>query len=309
MLVVVFGASIVIFMTIHLIPGDPIRALLGENASEEMIEAAREAYGFNDPLPTQYLRWAGDALHGDFGVSVRNKIPATELIGSRVGATVQLATAAIVISLLVGLPLGVLAAARRDSYIDRIISAVSGLSLALPFFWIGILAILFFSLYLGWLPPGGWVSPSEDVFAAAKSLILPATVLAANPAAVLARFTRTSMIEKLDEDYVRTARAKGVSEAKVVLVHAFRNALIPIITMVGVVAGRAFSGAVVVEVVFAWPGLGRLLVDAVDGRDYSIIQALLLLVVVTFLLVNLAVDLAYGLADPRIRQAGRREAR
>jgi peptide/nickel transport system permease protein len=309
MVVVVFGASILIFMTIHLIPGDPVAALLGENASEEMIEIAREEYGFNDPMPKQYYRWAASAVQGDFGVSVRNKLPVTTLIGSRVWPTIHLATAAMFVALLVGLPLGILAAAHRGGIIDRLVSAASAVSMSLPFFWIGILAILLFSLKLGWLPPGGRVDPGDDPIGALKSLILPATVLAANPAAILARFTRTSMIDKLDEDYIRTARAKGVSEAKVVLNHAFRNALIPILTMIGVVAGRAFSGAVVIEVVFAWPGLGRLLVASVDGRDYAVIQGLLLLVVVTFLFINLIVDVAYGLADPRIRQAGGRVSR
>lgn len=301
--VVVFGASILIFMIIHLIPGDPVAALLGENASNELIQQTRQEYGFNDPLPEQYVRWAGHVLHGDFGLSVASKIPASTLIGDRVWPTVQLATAALLFALVVGLPFGILAAARQGRLIDRLITAVSAVVMSLPFFWVGILAILFFSLYLGWLPPGGWVDPAEDLAGAARSLILPAIVLGASPAAILARFTRTAMISTLEEGYIRTARSKGVSEIKVVLFHALRNALIPILTILGVVAGRAFSGTVVIEVVFAWPGLGRLLVDSVNGRDYAVIQALLLLVVVTFLAVNLFVDIAYAYADPRIRES------
>jgi len=300
---VVLRASVLIFMIVHVIPGDPIAALLGENATDEMIQATRAEYGFNDPLPQQYFRWAGHALQGDFGVSVGNQIPAATLISHRVWPTVQLASAAMLLALIVGLPLGILAAARQGRLLDRLITAGSAVTMSLPFFWVGILTILLFSLYLGWLPPGGWVNPSQDLPGALKSLILPAAVLGASPAAILARFTRTSMIEKLEEGYIRTARAKGVSETKVVMVHALRNALIPVLTMIGVIAGRAFSGTVVIEVVFAWPGLGRLLVDSVNARDYAVIQALLLLVVVTFLTVNLLVDIAYGFADPRIREA------
>lgn len=307
--IVTFGASILIFMTIHLIPGDPIGALLGENASDEAIAAASEEYGFNDPLPQQYARWVGDAVQGDFGVSVRNQIPATTLIGSRVWPTVHLALAAMVIALALGLPLGVLAAARQGRLVDRVISAGSAISFSMPFFWLGILAILLFSLTLGWLPPGGRVDPAVDFIGGMKSLLLPAVVLGLGPAAILARFTRTAMIEKLGEDYIRTARSKGVSEFKIVMRHAFGNALIPILTIVGIIAGRAFSGTVVIEVVFSWPGLGRLLVESVDGRDYFVIQALLLFIVVTFLTVNLIVDVAYGLVDPRIRQAGARGSR
>jgi peptide/nickel transport system permease protein len=255
----------------------------------------------DEPLPAQYLRWMSRVLHGDLGVSYANKIAVFDQIAQRIPATVELTLAGLGLAILISIPTGVLAALRERSATDWLISSFNALAIAIPNFWFGILMILLFALALGWLPPSGRGDFGRDPGRALSFLILPAITLALNQSAVLSRFVKSSMLEVIHDDFVRTARAKGLREWLVIRRHVLRNALVPVVTVLGIQFGRLLGGAIVVESVFAWPGLGRLILQGIGNRDYAIVQGVLLLLVITFVLVNLAVDLTYGLLDPRIR--------
>jgi peptide/nickel transport system permease protein len=291
--VVLIGVSIVVFLLARLAPGDPATLMLAETASPEQIAAAREHYGFNDPLYEQYWLFISRAGQGDFGDSLYYKEPALGVVMEAFPETVKLAFVAFLLAVGIALPLGVLAAIKRDTIWDFLAVGLSVLGQAAPSYWIGILLILFFSVRLQWLPSSGDYGP--------EYIILPAITLAALLMAVLTRLTRAGMLDVLSEDYVRTARSKGLQEQSVLVRHALRNAMIPLITVMGLQLGSLLGGTVIVEQVFAWPGVGRLAINAISARDYPVIQAVVFIVSVVFVLVNLAVDLLYGVLDPRIR--------
>lgn len=294
-------STIVVFLIIRLVPGDPVRTMVGFDASKEEVEAMRVSLGLDQPLPVQYVRWLGRVVQGDLGKSLVNKFPVRELILSSLPATIELAAVAFLVSLVVSLPLGIFAALRAGSLPDYLISFLAAIYLGTPNFWVGILYIMLFSITLQILPPSGRVPLTENPIAGLPFLVLPALTLALPLAMVQMRFIRASMLEVLNQDYIRTARAKGLRERLVLVRHSLRNALIPIVTVLGIQFGHLLGGAVIVESLFAWPGVGRLLVSSIGDRDYAVTQGGLLYLVGIFLLVNIAVDLLYGIIDPRIR--------
>jgi len=300
---VLFIATIVIFLGLRLLPGDPAVVLAGQDASPATLQAIREANGLDQPLPLQYVIWLKNVGSGDLGVSFFTKAPVAQLLGQRIPATIELGVAGMLLSVLIGIPTGIIAAIRSHSVPDWFVSAFNGLAVAVPGFWLGILAIILFSLVLGWLPPGGRGDFTKDPLLEMKFL-LPALTLALPFAAGLSRLVKGSMLEVFGDDYVRTARAKGVSEEGVVWHHALRNALVPVVTILGLQFGRLLGGAVITESVFSWPGIGRLIRDSIGNRDYAVVQACLLLLVVVFIVINLLTDITYGIIDPRIRMTG-----
>lgn len=296
-------ASVGIFLLLHMVPGDPALLLAGPDATPEVVTAVRRDMGLDQPLPVQYFLWVQHALSGDLGRSYISRLPVTQLIRNALPATIELTLAALAVAVAFALPTGIISAVRRQSLPDWAITVTNGLALAVPNFWLGILLIIVFALVLGWLPPGGRVEFLSNPGVAWKSLLLPALTLGITIGASLSRFTRAAMLEVLHEDYIRTARAKGLSQRLVILRHAIRNALIPIVTVLGIQFGRLLGGAVIVESVFAWPGIGRMVLQAVLNRDYLLVQGTLLLLVASFIIINLIVDLLYGVLDPRIRLA------
>lgn len=296
-----FIVSIVVFLMVRAIPGDPAHILLGPTARPEQIEALRASMGLDEPIWKQYLWWIEGVLRGDLGRSWINNFPVAELIRQKLPATLALAIGAMTVAVLIAFPLGILSALRPGSWIDRFMGLYSGLMLAIPTFWLGVLLVLVVSLRLGWLPPSGYVPFSEDPLGAIRLLLLPSITLGAYLSAIFARFLRTAMSDVLAQDYVRTATGKGLPERAVVRNHVLRNALIPVVTMLGIQFGGLLGGAVIVEAIFDWPGLGRLLVTSISSRDYAVVQGTILLAATAFLIVNLLTDLTYGLLDPRIR--------
>jgi peptide/nickel transport system permease protein len=304
---VVFLSTVGVFLLLHLLPGDPALVLAGPDAPPAAIEAIRQDMGLDQPLAVQYVVWLGHVVRGDLGKSLASKLPVSQLISQRAPATLELAFAAEILTVMIALPLGTIAAVRQRTRADWAISSTVSLGLAVPNFWLGILLIILFAIGLGWLPPGGRGDWSRDPVQALKFLILPAFTLALPAAMNLSRLTKASVLEVLYEDHVRTARAKGVPEKAVVAAHVVRNALVPVVTAVGLEFGRLLGGAIVVESVFAWPGLGTLMLTSIGNRDYAIVQAGLMLLVMIFIIVNLCTDIAYGFLDPRIRfSTGRR---
>jgi ABC-type dipeptide/oligopeptide/nickel transport system permease component len=303
---VVFLASIGVFLLLHLLPGDPAQMLAGTDTSPETLEAIREDLGLNKPLPVQYWIWLEHVARGDLGKSILSKIPVSQLISQRLPATLERAIAGEILTVLIGIPLGVIAAVKQRTRTDFGITSVISLGLAVPNFWLGILLIILFAVVLGWMPPGGRGDFSRDPLTALKFIALPAITLALPAAMNLSRLTKASVLEVFYEDYVRTARAKGLSGKMVVVRHVLRNSLIPVITAIGLEFGRLLGGSIIVESVFAWPGLGTLMLSAIGNRDYVIVQAGLLMLVMIYITVNLLTDLAYGFLDPRIRLASGR---
>jgi len=291
-LVVVLGVCTLVFLLIHLVPGDPVEAMLGENAQVADREALRQALGLDRPLGEQYLAYLQRLARLDLGLSFQDRRPVAAILGERLPATLELTLAALGLALLLALPLGVLAARHRGSPLDSGAMGLSLVGISIPNFWLGPLLILVFSLWLGWTPVSGREGPA--------SLILPALTLGTGMAAILARMVRGSILEVLGEDYVRTARAKGLSERRVLWGHALRNAWLPILTLIGLQLGGLLGGAVITETVFAWPGVGSLLVEAIQSRDYPVVQACVLLVSLSYVFVNTLTDLVYGWVDPRI---------
>lgn len=295
------GASILVFVLIRLIPGDPADIFAGPDAPEEVADAVRERYGLDKPIPVQYGIWVSNLLEGDLGRSYLSRVPVTEILRQRVPATTELAVAAIVVTLLVGITAGVFAALGNGGKADWVITSLTGFLVAMPSFWIGILAIFLFAQVLGWLPSGGRVSLLSDPLEGSKHLIMPALILSMNSAAVLSRVVKSSMLEVLHEDYVRTAVSKGLNSRQVISRHVLRNAMVPVVTVSTLQFGNLLGGAVITEAVFAWPGIGRLMLTALSNRDYAIVQGVLLIMVFVFAMLNLIADLIYGFLDPRIR--------
>ena len=293
--------SVVVFLMVHAIPGDPAYVLLGPTAKPEQIEALQSEMGLDKPIWEQYLIWVGDVAGGDLGKSWINGYPVAKLIRQKLPATVALAIGSMIVALAIAIPLGILSALHPGTWLDRFASLYNGLMLAIPTFWLGVLLVLVVSLKLRWLPPSGYTPFAEDPVRSAKSLLLPSLTLGAYLSAIFARFLRSSVAETLRLDYVRTAAAKGLSERRIVRGHVLQNALIPVVTMLGIQFGGLLGGAVVVEAIFDWPGLGRLLVTSIFSRDYAVVQGTILLAATSFLVVNLVTDLTYGLLDPRIR--------
>jgi peptide/nickel transport system permease protein len=296
-----FLASVAVFLLLRLIPGDPATTIAGPNARPEQLEAVRQDLGLKRPLPVQYGIWLGNVLRGDLGTSYVSRHPVRQLIQGRLAATAELAVSAMMLAVVVAFPVGVVTAVRRGSWLARVLSGYTALVMAVPTFWLGLLLLLFFGLWLDWLPMSGYVSLFEAPFTAAKHLLLPAVTLAAALSAVLARMLGTALLEVLDNDYVRTARAKGLAEGQVLRRHALKNALIPVVTLLGIQLGQLLGGAVITEAIFQWPGLGQLILQGINNRDYTVVQGTMLFLVAVFVLVNLLVDLSYGLLDPRIR--------
>ncbi|HZP95580.1 MAG TPA: ABC transporter permease [Candidatus Limnocylindria bacterium] len=296
--------SILVFSLLHLAPGDPVDMIVGEDRpGPDVIAAIRAQYGFDDPLPVQYLRWASHAAVGDLGYSYRSRQPVTHLIFERLPATLELSVLSILLGLAIALPLGIVAALRRGTWIDAAASVIAALGISMPAFWIGILLIYLFALALRWLPPSGYVSPAEDLVANLRLMVLPVITLGVGYGAMLTRYVRASMLECLGLDFVRTARAKGLAESRVVVGHVLRSALIPIVTVIGIETGRLLGGAVLTETIFALPGMGRLAVDAILSRDFPTMQGAVLFMALGVLLANLVVDLLYGVLDPRMSGA------
>ncbi len=290
-----------VFALIHLTPGDPIDAMMAESVDDSVKRELRRDLGLDRPLYLQYATWMGRLLRGDLGHSIRNREPVIENVGRRIKPSLQLAGLAMAISLLVATPIGILSAARRNSTLDRFGTSFALFGICMPNFLIALLLIFLFGVTLRWLPISGYVDPMEEPWEGLRSLALPAITLGLALAAVITRTLRSSMLEALSEDYIRTARAKGLSEGAVIRAHALKNALIPVVTVLGLQLGTLIGGAVITEYVFALPGVGRLVVDAVFARDYPLVQGVVLLIAVGFILSNLMVDLLYGWIDPRIR--------
>lgn len=293
LVLVLIGVSFLVFMLLSLTPGDPVRMMLGESATPEAQEALREEMGLNDPLLVQYGRYMKNIIvHQDLGQSYTTQRPVLGEILNVFPNTVALAVAAMVIAIVLGIFLGIISAVKQNSLLDNIVMVLALIGTSAPIFWIGILMILLFSVHLGWLPPSG--------FGSFKQLIMPALALGMQSTAVVARMTRSSMLEVIRQDFVKTARAKGQKEIVVVVKHVFRNALIPIITVVGLQFGTLLGGAMLTEIVFSIPGVGRLMIEAIKQRDFPIVQGSVLFVAACFSLVNLAVDLLYAVVDPKV---------
>jgi peptide/nickel transport system permease protein len=293
--------SLLVFLVIRILPGDPAALIMGTEGSREATERLREAMGLNRPLAVQYVDWLGRALRGDLGRSIQYDLPVGQLIVSRLPVTLPLAMMAAAFMTATAIPLGLYAATHHRRGGDYLAMIVSQLGISIPQFWSGLLLILFFSVTLGWVRSGGFDGWSAGVWPALRALLLPAIALGFFQAAVLVRATRSAVLDVLREDYVRTARAKGLHGRRVVLKHAFRNALIPIVTVVGLQLGQLVAGAIVLESVFALPGLGRLALGAIGARDLPVVQGVALFVAACIVVINFAVDLAYGVLDPRIR--------
>lgn len=290
---VLIGVATLVFSLIHLVPGDPVQAMLGESAAPADVAKLRTQLGFDRPLYQQYVSFARGAVHGDLGKSLRTSEPVTEAILTRMPATLELALAAMGVAILIAIPLGIVAAVRAGTGVDHAATTLALVGISMPTFWLGPLLAIVLSVWLGWLPVSGrgtWAN-----------MVLPAITLGAPLAAMLARMTRASVIEELRELYVTAARARGVSEARAVFAHAFRNSLIPVVTVIGLQFGSVLTGAVITETIFAWPGVGRLLVQSISARDYPAVQGCILLIAVTYVSMNLLIDVLYGVLDPRIR--------
>jgi len=290
---VLLGVATLVFSLIHLVPGDPVQAMLGESASPQEVAEVSHRLGLDRPLYVQYWAFLKGATRGDLGVSLRTSEPVAQAIADRMPATFQLAIAAMVLAVVIAIPLGIIAAVGAGTGVDYAATTLALLGISMPNFWIGPLLAILFSVTLGWLPVSG--------SGTAAHLVLPAITLGAPLAAVLARMTRASVIEELRELYVLAARARGVSRTRAVLRHAFRNSLIPIVTVLGLQMGAVLTGAVTTETIFAWPGVGRLLIQSINFRDYPLVQGCILLIAVTYVTMNLLTDLTYGFLDPRIR--------
>ncbi|MEN4474576.1 ABC transporter permease [Mycolicibacterium cosmeticum] len=300
-LVVLVGVLIVVFALVHLVPGDPVRIALGTRYTPEAYQALRQASGLDRPLAAQFASYLGHAATGNLGVSFRNGDPVTQVLLERLPATVSLAVVGIVLALVIALPAGIYAALREGRISDAIVRATSQFGVSVPDFWLGILLISLFSSALGWLPTSGYRPLFDDPGGWLRHVILPGLTVGLVAAAIMTRYVRSAVLEVSAMGYVRTARSKGLPPRVVTLRHTVRNALVPILTITGIQLATILGGVIVVEVVFAWPGLGRLVYNSVAARDYPVIQGAVLLIAVLFLAVNLLVDLLYAIADPRIR--------
>lgn len=317
---VLFGISLLVFLFLHLIPGDPAVVMLGERAEPERIAALRSKLGLERPLWEQYF-FVGNLLQGDLGTSIFNQLTIKEQLVRRWPATFELATAATLFAVIIGVPFGILAAVRKNTIVDNLATSFSLLGVSLPVFWLGLLLVYLFTVNLQWLPAGGRLSIDVDAlfqpitgfyvldalaqpqtfWDVAKHLILPAITLGTIPLAILTRITRSAMLEVLSQDYVRTARAKGLTERRVIWRHAFKNALLPVVTIIGLQFGTLLGGAILTETIFSWPGIGSWIYEGILNRDYPVVQGGVIFVALVFVIVNLVVDLSYALLDPRIQ--------
>jgi peptide/nickel transport system permease protein len=293
--------SLIVFTGVRMIPGDPARVLAGTEADAAGLEEIREKYGLNAPLPLQYVRWLGLAVRGDLGESIRTRTSVARTVALKLPITIELACLSLLVALALAIPAGVVAAVHRNSAWDVLASSLSLGGVSVPNFWLGIMLILLVSVRLGWLPASGFVPLREDAVGNLERMLMPALVLGTGLAAVLMRQTRNAMIEVLSADYVRTARAKGLAQKTVVLRHALRNGLIPVVTILGLQMGALMGGAVVTEQIFVLPGFGRLIVEAVFTRDYPVVQGVVLITASSYVLINLLVDVSYSVLNPRIR--------
>ncbi|MEQ9238917.1 ABC transporter permease [Coleofasciculus sp. E2-BRE-01] len=323
LLPVLLGITLLVFLFLHLIPGDPATVLLGERATPEQVEALREQLGLNQPLPLQYLTFINNLLHLDFGTSIISGIPIIDEIRTRFPATFELSLAAMIIAVILGIPAGVLAAVYKNRPADNLTMIGSLLGVSMPVYWLGLLLIYLFAITLNWFPPSGRISIEaglnfqpitgfylldailkldinllKDVL---SHLILPALTLGTIPLAILARITRSSLLEVLSQDYIRTARAKGIPEHWVILRHGLKNALLPVVTIIGLQFGTLLGGAILTETIFSWPGIGSWIYEGILARDYPIVQGGVVVISIIFVLVNLVVDISYALVDPRIK--------
>jgi peptide/nickel transport system permease protein len=320
---VIFGITLLVFAFLHLIPGDPVTALVGERATPDQIAALREQLGFNKPLPIQYFTFVASLLRLDFGTSIVTGIPVATEIARRWAASFELTTAAMVFAIAIGIPAGIIAAVHKDRWADNLTMIGSLIGVSMPVYWLGLLLIYLFAVHLGWLPPSGRLGVTAGFdfqpitgfyvldallrwnFTALKDvlahLVLPAIALGTIPLAIVARLTRSAMLEVLSQDYIRTARAKGVRERWIILKHALKNALLPVITIIGLQFGTLLSGAILTETIFSWPGIGSWIYGAILSRDYPVVQGGVVFVSITFVLINLLVDISYAFFDPRIQ--------
>ncbi|MEQ9623858.1 ABC transporter permease [Coleofasciculus chthonoplastes] len=323
LLPVLLGITLLVFLFLHLIPGDPATVMLGERATPEQVEALREQLGLNQPLPLQYLTFLNNLLHLDFGTSIISGIPIIDEIKTRFPATFELSLAAMIVAVILGIPAGVLAAVYKNRPADNLTMIGSLLGVSMPVYWLGLLLIYLFAITLNWFPPSGRISIEagltfqpitgfyildailkldinilQDVL---SHLILPALTLGTIPLAILARITRSSLLEVLSQDYIRTARAKGIPEHWVILRHGLKNALLPVVTIIGLQFGTLLGGAILTETIFSWPGIGSWIYEGILARDYPVVQGGVVVVSIIFVLVNLIVDISYGLVDPRIK--------
>jgi peptide/nickel transport system permease protein len=292
-LITLFGVSVLIFLMLRVLPGDPARVLAGLDASAEQVDRLRAELGLDEPLLVQYWSFISGVLQGDLGVSARTSRPVALEIVARMPATLTLAVVATLIGSVVGVSVGVIAAVRRNSVIDHVISSVAMMGVSMPVYWLGLLLILLFAVTLGWLPAAGSEGP--------LSIVLPAATLGAFSTALVSRMTRASMLEVLGQDFIRTAQAKGAPPRTVIVKHGLRNAFIPVLTVISLQFGALLGGAVLTETVFGWPGIGRLLVDSISARDFAVVQGLVLVYAALFVLLNVFVDVLYVVVDPRIR--------
>jgi peptide/nickel transport system permease protein len=296
--------SLIVFAGVRMIPGDPARVLAGTDADAAGLQEIRDKYGLDDPVPVQYLRWLALALRGDLGESIRTRQPVAATVAIKLPVTIELACLSLLVALALALPAGIVAAVRRNTVWDVAASAVSLCGVSIPNFWLGIMLILLVSVRLGWLPASGFIPLGEDPLGNLRRMVMPAFVLGSGLAAVLMRQTRNAMIEVLSQDYIRTARAKGLAQPAVVVRHALRNGLIPVVTILGLQMGALMGGAVVTEQIFVLPGFGRLIVEAVFTRDYPLVQGVVLITASSYVLINLLVDVSYTILNPRIRIRG-----
>lgn len=318
---VLFGISLTVFLFLHLIPGNPATVMLGERASPQRIAELSSKLGLDKPLPEQYIRFVGNLLQGDLGNSIFNLLPIREQLATRWPATFELAIAAMIVAIMLGIPLGILAAVRKNSIWDNASTILSLVGVSMPVFWLGLLLIYLFAVNLQWLPPSGRIGVDAGntfktisgffvldsliqrahIGEVVSHLILPALTLGTIPLAILTRITRSAMLEVLSQDYVRTARAKGQSERVVIWRHALKNALLPVVTIIGLQFGTLLGGAILTETIFSWPGIGSWIYEGILNRDYPVVQGGVIFVALVFVIVNLVVDLSYALLDPRIQ--------
>lgn len=321
LVVVLLGVSVLAFTFVHLIPGDPATAVLGERATTESLARVREQLGLNDSLPVQYVKFLGRLVVGDLGTSIKTNNPVSTEFASRFPATIELAVCALILAVMIGVPAGMLAATRRNSIFDLLSTVGALVGVSMPIYWLGLMLVWIFALQFQWFPPGGrldlniqlqtvtnfyvldsiltanWAALGNSL----KHLVLPAVALSSVPMAIIARMTRSAMLEVLNQDYVRTARSKGLVERAVVFKHVLKNASLPVVTVIGLQTGLLLSGAVLTELIFSWPGIGRWVFDAIQWRDYPVIQSMLMVIAAIFVVVNMAVDILYATLDPRIR--------
>jgi peptide/nickel transport system permease protein len=297
----IFVSSILVFFLVRWIPGDPIAVMLGRSYDPEIAASLRQLYRIDQPIFAQYISWTGSLLHGDFGFSILTQVPVLDQLLERIPRTLYLMVGGIATGVIISVPAGILAALYRGRWPDTIVTSFTSVLLSIPQFWLGLLLMIGLAVTLGWLPAAGYVDPTVDLVASIRSMVLPWLTIGFPTSAFLTRVLRSSLLDVIDQDYIRTARARGLRETRVVVIHALRNAAIPTLTVLGLEVGYLLGGAIVVEVVFAYPGMGRLIVDSIVRRDYPVVQAGLLFFAFSFAVVNMLTDLAYSALDPRVR--------